>query len=454
MKRFFLAIIAFLFISASLFPINNYAQQLPEPWKENLIDRIVAVVGNEIILLSDVRRQINVTMMARKLDTNIPDRQFQSLFREVLIDMVNEKLLLKKAAEDSIEIDLKQLDLLEKKELTERMEVFGSKEEFLKALNESGLTEQQFRFMIRDMQQKMLLTQTLQNKILRGLTVSPPEMEKWVEANSDSLPEMPEQFRFSHILFYPQISEAKKAEIMNQMEDILKRIRQGEDFAELAKKYSQDPGSAPKGGDLEYFSKEMMVKEFSQAAFALKPGEVSEIVVTKLPTNDGIQTGFHIIKVEDIKDNQIRARHILMLGKPDASDDSIIVEKLNTIKKDILAGKATFEEMAKKYSEDENSNLLGGKLQWITREQAAEMKAPIFIQVAEKLKPGEISDPFKTNFGFHIMRLDGYKPPHKLNIKDDNDIVRQLVEQKKQIAEIDRIIEKLKQETYIEINLE
>jgi peptidyl-prolyl cis-trans isomerase SurA len=82
------------------------------------------------------------------------------------------------------------------------------------------------------------------------------------------------------------------------------------------------------------------------------------------------------------------------------------------------------------------------------------MKAPIFIEVAEKLKPGEISETFKTIFGFHIMRLDGYKPVHKLNVKDDNEIVRRLVEQKKQIAEIDRIIEKLKQETYIEINLE
>ena len=324
----------------------------------------------------------------------------------------------------------------------------------MKALNESGLTEQQFRFMIRDMQQKMLLTQTLQNKISRGLTVSPPEMEQWVEANSDSLPEMPEQFRFSHILFYPQLAEAKKAEIMNKMEDILKRIRQGEDFAELAKKYSQDPGSAPNGGDLGYFSKEMMVKEFSQTAFALKPGEVSEVVITKLPTNDGIQLGFHIIKVEDIKDNQVRARHILMLAKPDASDDSLVIGKLNAIRNDVLSGKATFEDMAKKYSEDENSNLLGGKLQWITREQAAQMKAPIFIEIAEKLKPGEISEPFQTNFGFHIMRLDGNKPAHKLNIKDDNEIVRQLVEQKKQIAEIDKIIEKLKQDTYIEINLE
>ena len=130
MKRYFLLIIAIIFISASLFPTVNYSQQLTEPWKENLIDRIVAVVGNEIILLSDVRRQINITMMARKLDTNIPDRQFQQLFREVLIDMVNEKLLLRKAAEDSIQIDLKQLDLLEKQELTQRMEVFGSKEEF------------------------------------------------------------------------------------------------------------------------------------------------------------------------------------------------------------------------------------------------------------------------------------------------------------------------------------
>ena len=139
-----------------------------------------------------------------------------------------------------------------------------------------------------------------------------------------------------------------------------------------------------------------------------------------------------------------------MLLKPDTNDEQIIIDRLKQIREEIVSGNTSFEDMAKKYSEDENSSELGGKLQWLTREQGISS----FIQQSEKLKAGEISEPFRSQFGYHILRLDDYKPEHTLNIKDDNHIIRQMVIQQKNLAELDRILNKLKEETYIDIRIE
>ncbi len=415
-----------------------------------LVDRIVAVIGNEIILLSDVRRKISALMMARNMDENTPANVIQTLFREVIQDMVNEQLLIVKADQDSIVVDMRQVDLLEKDQLAEIKRGYGNDEAFQKSLEEFGLTEHQLRYMLREMKYKYLLTETLMQRITSGNTPTSQEMDAWLIANQDTIPVMQEQFRLSHILLYQKVSEKRKEETNEKLQDILKRINAGEDFAELAKEYSHDPGSADEGGDLGFFTRNQMVPEFSDVAFSLDPGEVSNIVETKLQTGEGLQFGFHIIKVEEIKGEQIRARHILILLKPDEEDEKLITDNLKQIREEIISGEATFEDMAKKHSEDENSKELGGKLQWLTREQGIST----FITESEKLEIGGISEPFKSQFGYHILKLEDFKPAHTLNIKDDNHIIRQMVTQEKNMAELDRILNKLKKETYIDIRLE
>ncbi len=415
-----------------------------------LVDRIMAVVGDEIILLSDVRRKISALMMSRNMNENTPANVIESLFREVIQDMVNEQLLLVKAAQDSIEVDMRQVDLLEKDQLAEIKREYGSDEAFSNALQEFGLTEQQLRYMLREMKYKYLLTETLMQEISSSNTPTSQEMEAWLVANQDSIPVMPEQFQLSHILLYPKVLEKRKDETKEKLQGILKRIRDGEDFAELAREYSQDPGSASEGGDLGFFTRNEMVPEFSEVAFSLQPGEVSNIVETKLQTGEGMQFGFHIIKVEEIRSEQIRARHILMLLKPDEEDEKAIIERLKQMREEIASGNTTFEDMAKENSEDENSSELGGKLQWLTKEQGI----PSIIIQAEKLEVGEISEPFKSQFGYHILKLNDYKSAHTLNIKDDNYIIRQMVTQQKNMVELDRILNKLKTETYIDIRME
>jgi len=443
---YFLLLVFFLFFH----PGGLIAAENNVNTNGQLVDRIMAVVGDEIILLSDVRRKISALMMSRNMDENTPANVIESLFREVIQDMVNEQLLLVKAAQDSIEVDMRQVDLLEKDQLAEIKREYGSDEAFSNALKEFGLTEQQLRYMLREMKYKYLLTETLMQEISSSNTPTSQEMEAWLVANQDSIPVMPEQFQLSHILLYPKILEKRKDETKEKLQGILKRIHDGEDFAELAREYSQDPGSAPEGGDLGFFTRNEMVPEFSEVAFSLQAGEVSNIVETKLQTGEGMQFGFHIIKVEEIRSEQIRARHILMLLKPDEEDEKAIIERLKQMREEVVSGNITFEDMAKENSEDENSRELGGKLQWLTKEQGI----PTFIIQAEKLEVGGISEPFKSQFGYHILKLNDYKLAHTLNIKDDNYIIRQMVTQQKNMVELDRILNKLKTETYIDIRME
>lgn len=416
-----------------------------------LVDRVMAIVGDQIILLSDVRKQMSNLMLVRKIQDDVTPDVLQGLFHEVLYDMVNEQLLLMKAAQDSIKVDLRMVDIEEKDQLNEIKQQYGSQENFNSALEELGLTEQQLRRMVREWKYKKVLTETLMAKLTASINPTSQDMEVWVEAHRDSLPDMPEQFRFSHILIYPRISETRRTSTINELKNIRARILDGEDFGELASQYSDDPGSAKDGGDLGYFRRESMVPEFSEVAFSLDVGEVSDVVESKLPTAKGIQFGFHLIKVEDIRGDEIRARHILKLLKPIEEDEKLIYSELSRIRQVIVSGDSTFADMAKVYSEDENSRDLGGKLQWLSPEQGI---LPSFITLSKNLEIGEISEPFKSEFGYHLLVMNDHRPAHKLNIKDDNYLVRELVKQEKNMAEIQRVLDKLKREIYIDIRLE
>jgi peptidyl-prolyl cis-trans isomerase SurA len=428
-----------LFITVLLsMPLYASAQDFVHGEDEVLKDKIVAVVGDEIILLSDLWNQLRNMLLERgQTMDSLPPNIVESYMKEVLNDMINEQLLLVKAAQDSIEVDYRQVDLIEQQQLSTILGSYNEEE-----LANHGLTMQQLRYMIREDAYKYVLTQTLSEDIGAAVNVTSQEMEAWVEANRDSLPEMPEEFKISHILVFPRVSEEKKNDVRAKLQGILDRIRNGEDFAELAKEYSEDSGNAPYGGDLDFFPRGRMVPEFEAAAFALEVGEVSNIVET--------QYGFHIIKLTERRGAEIRASHILLVLTPGEDDIAQIVSQLQKIKDDIEAGTTTFAEAAKEHSEDETSSALGGQLQWLRRNEGLAS----FIDAASKLEKGQISDPFKSEFGYHIVKLDDYRPAHVLNVRDDNSMIRTYVRQQKIYQEVQRVVERLKEEAYISIRLE
>lgn len=441
----------FYFVSVLLLLLSGLSQA-----EEVMVDRVVAVVGDQIILLSDVQQKMRQEMINRKYNSNTSPQILHRLQTEILRGMIDDNLLHTKAERDSIIADPRDVDQFFNEHMTDLKQNLGSEENYQEALTELGMTEQQLRFMFRSMAEKRVIEQMLLQEIRRRISVTPQDMEAWYEANEDSLPVIEEQFKLSHIVMTPSVTEERKAGARKKLEGILERVRSGEDFAELAKQYSEDPGSASAGGDLDYFARGVMIKEFSDAAFALEKGEISDIVETAY--------GLHIIKKEDSRKTvdsngneveEVNARHILLVLAPGAAEEREVINRLNEIREKILSGESTFEDMAKKYSEDEDSRELGGKLKWQTYETLVQVnKIPAFYTEAKKIKVGEISEPFKSSYGYHIITNDDYNPEHTISIVDDRSQIENVLYQEKTYRELERVLAELRAETYIDIRME
>jgi len=414
--------------------------------KEQMVDRIVAVVGDQIILLSEVQSQIEAQMRARKLDYNSSPQVLASLQNEIIQAMVNDQLLLVKAERDSVIPDPKDVDTTVKNMMLNIRKQFPDDDTYKKALDENGFSEVKLRYMFNKMAKKNVIQQMMIEKIKQGVSLPPQELETWYAAHKDSLDKVPEQFKLSHIMIEPKISEEKKKAAREKIEGILQRIKAGEDFAELAKKYSEDTATAPGGGDIGvYFKKNEFDERFTVPAFSLKKGEVSGVVETGL--------GLHLIKVEDIRGNEIRARHIVIILKPDADDEKATVDKLKKIRDDVLSGTISFEDAAKKYTEDETTRDFGGQMRWL---YVGDPEIPAsYISEAAQIKKGEISAPFRDESGnFHIVKLDDRKEAHVLNLQSDRSTLEAMAKQNKVVKEFDRLFRVLRDETYIDIRME
>lgn len=413
--------------------------------QEQIVDRIVAVVGDQIILLSEVSRQLDAQIMERNIDRKSSPQVIAALQQEVVDAMVNEQLLQVKAKRDSIVPDPRDIDSFAKNEYSRIRKQFPDDDAFKKALEQVGLSESQLRYMYNAMARKNVIQQMMMQKIEQSVSVSPRELEAWHTVNKDSLKEVPEQLRFSHIMITPKVSETKKKAAREKLEGILAKLKAGADFSEMANTYSEIPGGTKDGGYIGWFKRNDFDERFATAAFSLKKGDVSDVVETQL--------GMHLIKVEDIRGNEVLARHIVVLLKVGPEEEQEAAKQLNTIRDDILSGKAAFEDMAKKYSEDASTRDHGGQTKWLMR---TEPNLPAsFMEQASRLKVGEISPPFKSEYNsFHIMRLDGHKDAHILNLKDDQSILESLVKQQKIIREFERIFSELRKETYINIRYE
>lgn len=257
--------------------------------QSQLADRIVAVVDNEIILQSDVEKKMHFELMARGTRVqNIPEAQLRELFNQVLENEIQQKLLLVRAEEDSIEVDSEMIEEIVRSEVR-RLKDQNPGGAFEAELEREGLTERQIREEFRQQYRKQFIEREMYGALSGQVNVSPrdvAEFEKnYLSGESDFV-------SLSHIVVMPKPTGEKVDKAKKQAEALLVRIKAGEDFAALASEYSEDPGSGSQGGDLGFFSQGTMVPEFEKVAFSLKPGEVSDLVQT--------QYGIHIIRTEEV----------------------------------------------------------------------------------------------------------------------------------------------------------
>jgi peptidyl-prolyl cis-trans isomerase SurA len=364
-----------------------------------VLDRIVAVVNDDVILESDLNAQVQFYVMNNKVDPKTP-----GLREQVLQNMINEKLIVAKAIEDSVVVSDEEVQQQLDEVIKQRIQQVGS-EARLEELY--GMPISRIKRDYRDEMRKNMLASKLQQQKFSGSEISRREVEQFYDTYKDSLGIVPEEVEMARIYVTPKFDEKAKAAARAKLEQLRDSLALGVDFGDLARRHSEDPGSAKQGGDLGLVRRGQFVREFETAVFALKEGEVSDIVET--------QFGYHLIQLLERRGDAVMARHILIRVPRSAASDSTAIALLDSLRDRALAGES-FADLAKRYSEDKTTASIGGNLGVVDLES---QEGKEFYPTIVDLKEGEISKPARIGDGFHIIYMKHRTPAHPVSLEKD-----------------------------------
>ncbi len=404
---------------------------------QTTLDKIVAVVDREAIMLSDLTFTVQQVALQNRLDPASPE-----LRERVLDGMINDKLVLAQAIEDSIIVTEEEVTERLEQQITRLTYQAGGQDQLEKIYGMS-VNRMKRDFQFRDLIRKQLLTQKIQQQRQAALSVSRREVEEFFATYKDSIPMVPTEFELSHIYLEPKPDSSVLNALYAKAQAIADSITGGGDFAEFAKRYSSD-GSAENGGDLGFARRGSFVKEFEEVAFTLRENEISKPVKT--------QFGYHIIQLMERRGDAVRTRHILFpVATSQANDDSAIV-RLTRIRAEALAGEP-FGVLARKYSEDTDSKDVGGELGKV----AVDQLEPSYADFVKNAKAGEISEPRKitveNRYGYHIILVRSVTPEHMINLDDDYRRLEQLALQFKLSNNYQQWVEEMRKNIYWEKKL-
>jgi len=418
-------------------PVRSQQQRM-------IIDKIVAIVGDNTILESDVQMQYE--QMRRQ--GAIPVGQASRC--KILEDIMVQKLLYHLAKLDSLPLDPGEVE----RQLDARLDYFvkmiGSRKALEDFYHKSFL---EIKDDLRDEVREQVLAGKEQNNIIQDVTITPGEVRSFYrKLPKDSIPLIPEQYVIQQIQINPPYSEEAKIAARQKLLDLRKRIIEGERFSTLAILYSEDPGTARRGGELGFMGKAELDKDFARVAFSLKKGQVSPIVETRF--------GYHIIQLIDRKGDMINVRHILIKPKLSAEAIRRANHLLDSIARQIRIDSLSFEKAAFLYSEDDETRTTGGLvLNPNTGESRFDMSQldKKTGQLVDKMKEGEISDPFQIvdnsgNTVFKIIRLKKVVPAHRANLQLDYELLANMAKQEKQKEVFNEWVEEKLQTTYVHID--
>lgn len=425
-----------LFIFLSVFTLVTNAQVM--------LDKVIAVVGKYPLLLSD----LEVYQMERLKED--PNAKKCKAFEELLYS----KLLLAQADRDSVTVSDAEVDGEIGKRLAYYLNMFGGDESKFESFY--GKRINVFKDEIRSDVEQQLIQQKMRSKITGDTKLTPSEVRLYYQTiPADSLPLIGTELQIAQIVKMPVITEQAKKDARAQIESYRQRIVAGENFDVLAALYSEDPGSAKQGGRLPPFGRGQMVPEFEAVAFRLKNGEVSEVFESAY--------GFHFMQLISRKGEIVDAKHILVAPKFTQLDVLNGKNQLDTIQKAIIDGRISFENAAKKYSDDKDTKQNGGLMinpasgntKWDNEEISQLDQNLVFM--FDKMNVGDVTIPMNYSGvdgkqGYRILTIISRSEPHKMNIKDDYSKLLQLATFQKNKKEIQEWIEKRSKLTYIKVD--
>ena len=394
--------------------------------KPRVIDKVVAVVGKNIILQSDIENQYiqyRVQGLAAGTGKEIRSR--------ILEDLLLQKLMLNQAEMDSITVTDDQVEA----DMEQRIRYFiariGSQE---KLEEQFGKSMAEIKDEVRQARRDQMLQEQVQAKIMQNVTVTPKEVKDFFhDIPKDSLPTISPSYEIVQIVKRPPVSIDEKLQVKDRLYQIRKRILEGESsFSTMAVLYSEDPGSARQGGELGFAGKGVYATEFENVAFNLRDGEISDVVETEF--------GFHIIQLIERRGETINCRHILLTAKVPVEALEKAQNQLDSVAQLIRNGDMTFEEACKKFSDDDSKSN-GGYLtnavsggNWLSLQDLQELEGsyPEYKNLAfviSRLNVGEVSDPLpmttnENNDAFRLVMVKRKTEAHQANLKDDYSLIQ------------------------------
>ena len=380
---------------------------------------------------------VNMLAIQQKIDPNKEKDKFLSLRQSVLASMVDQKILLELAEEDTtIEVGEKEVEQALDLQIENIVRQAGGKKEAEKMLQQSIKSfRSEFWYEMKD----KIISEKFQQKVLSKIKVSKKDVFSFFENYKDSLPLFPMEVKIRHLLITPEASDSAKKETIFLLKTIKDKIKKGEAFEKMASSFSMDPGSKKKGGDLGWVKRGSLLKNFEETAFTIKTNTISEPIETEV--------GYHILEVFERKGDRARVRHILIAPQITTKDEKRAFEFASSLK-DSCSSLTLFKTYTKKYSKDPQTSQIGGDLGWINPKTYPIKEFGLALPII-KLK--ECSLPINTSFGFHLLWLEKIRPGGQPNLNDHWPKIEEMCLNNKKMNWYENWIKREKEKFYIEI---
>lgn len=414
----------------------------------NVIDEVVWVVGDEAILRSDVE----------KIRTEYGSQAKGNPYCSIPEELAIQKLFLHQAAIDSVEVSDADVNKYVEQDINQKMLLAGSKEKLEEYMRMTLTTIREELF---DMYRDQLTVREMKKQLTKDIKVTPAEVRRYFkDLPEDSLPLIPTQVEVEILVQQPRIPQEEIDRVKDRLRDYAERVTTGTtSFNALARLYSEDPGSARQGGEMDYMGRAELDPAFANVAFGLtQAGKVSKVVQSEF--------GYHIIQLIDKRGDKVKCRHILMRPQVAQSDIDSCLLRLDSIAEDIRQEKFTFEEGASVISDDKdtrnNRGILSNETEQgdhTTRFEMGKLAqvSPELARVVDGLETGEISKPFtmvnsKGMTVCAIAKLKSRIKAHRASMTEDFQVLREIVEEKKSEELLLHWIQEKQKNTYVRIN--
>ena len=408
-----------------------------EAQQEILLDRVASVVENKIVLMSDVVLAANAVAAQQKINPNTNPSAYQKILESSIESMIEQLLIIEMAEQDSVEILDKDIDKALNQQIDNIIAQTGSKELAEEAL---GKKISDFKRSYRDDMKGKLLAEKYTSSLTTSISVSRGDVIDFFNVYKDSIPSFPTLYKTHHILLEVKPSKKSEEKSFKKALDIKDKIINGLSFDDAAKLYSSDPGSKDQGGNLGYVPRGTFVKEFDKVVFTVDKNILTDPVKT--------QYGHHLIEVLERTGEKVLARHILIRTETTDTDKKITYDSINNIKNNIN-NFDDFYEAAASFSDDKTSNSNGGFLGMIDLEyyQVPELKKEI-----SNIKLKTVSNPIKTDFGYHLIWVDEIKEGGIPSLEKNWLDLEEMALNKKKSDWYQNWIKKIKSQFYIKRN--